>query len=224
MDFSPSPRAAELTEAVRAFVEAEIAPVERHLHDRAGEVRRHGTGADLWHVPDEVRELQRKARKLGLWNLFLPAEHAGPYAERFGTRDGMGLSNLDYAPVAEATGWSALAPFVFNCNAPDSGNAEVLLRYGSPEQRERWLEPLLDGRIRSAFAMTEPAVASSDATNMQLTAVLDGDEVVLDGRKWWTTGIGHPDCAVLIVMGLSNPDAPGTAGTRWCSSRATHPA
>ncbi|MFI7600274.1 acyl-CoA dehydrogenase family protein [Actinoplanes sp. NPDC049681] len=195
MDFSPSPRAAALTEAVRAFVRDEIAPVERQLHERAAEMRRQHGGSALWHAPDEVRDLQRKARERGLWNLFLPADHGG-------------LSNLDYAPVAEATGWSALAPFVLNCNAPDSGNAEVLLRYGSPAQRERWLEPLLDGRIRSAFAMTEPAVASSDATNMQLTAVIEGDEVVLNGRKWWTTGIGHPDCAVLIVMGLSHPDAP----------------
>ncbi|WP_412751265.1 acyl-CoA dehydrogenase family protein [Krasilnikovia sp. M28-CT-15] len=208
MDFSPSPRAAELTEAVRAFIAAEIAPVERHLHARASEARRHGGGADLWRVSDEVRALQAKARAQGLWNLFLPAGHEGPYAERFGTRGGAGLTNLDYAPIAEATGWSALAPYVFNCNAPDTGNAELLLRYGSPEQRERWLNPLLDGRIRSAFAMTEPAVASSDATNMQLTAVVDGDDVVLDGRKWWTTGIGHPDCDVLIVMGLSAPDAP----------------
>ncbi|BFU45500.1 acyl-CoA dehydrogenase family protein [Krasilnikovia sp. MM14-A1004] len=208
MDFSPSPRAVELTEAVRAFVAAEIAPVERHLDARASDARRHGGGADLWRVSDEVRGLQAKARALGLWNLFLPAGHEGPYAERFGTRGGAGLTNVDYAPIAEATGWSSLAPYVFNCNAPDTGNAELLLRYGSPEQRERWLEPLLDGRIRSAFAMTEPAVASSDATNMQLTAVVEGDDVVLDGRKWWTTGIGHPDCDVLIVMGLSAPDAP----------------
>jgi acyl-CoA dehydrogenase len=199
MDFTPSARALELTEAVRTFVRDEIAPVEQAL-------RR--TDDDRWRVPDEVRELQRKARSQGLWNLFLPAGHEGDYARRYGTRGGAGLSNVDYAPVAEATGWSPLAPYVFNCNAPDTGNAEVLLRYGSAQQRERWLDPLLDGRIRSAFAMTEPGVASSDATNMQLTAVVDGDEVVLNGRKWWTTGIGHPDCAVLIVMGLTDPGAP----------------
>lgn len=207
MDFSPSPRAAELTEAVRTFIRDEVAPVEHELHRRATDARRAGRGADLWRVPDEVVELRRTARAQGLWNLFLPAGHEGPYAERYGTRGGTGLSNVDYAPVAEAMGWSFLAPYVFNCNAPDSGNAEVLLRYGSPEQRDRWLEPLLDGRIRSAFAMTEPDVASSDATNMQLTAVVEGDEVVLNGRKWWTTGIGHPECEVLIVMGLSDPDA-----------------
>jgi acyl-CoA dehydrogenase len=181
MDFSPSERATQLTEAVQGFIRDEIEPVERDL-SRA-------RGAERWQVPPQVRELQRKARERGLWNLFLD------------------LSNLDYAPIAEATGWSFLAPYVFNCNAPDTGNMEVLHKYGSPEQRENWLEPLLEGRIRSGFAMTEPEVASSDATNMRLTAVLEGDEVVLDGRKWWTTGIGHPDCRVLIVMGLTDPAA-----------------
>jgi acyl-CoA dehydrogenase len=206
MDFSPSGRAAELTEAVRAFIADEITPVERDLEARAAHARRTG-GAPGWQVPAAVRELRERARGQGLWNLFLPAGHEGPYARRYGTRGGAGLSNVDYAPIAEATGWSFLAPYVFNCNAPDTGNMEVLLRYGSAEQRDRWLDPLLDGSIRSGFAMTEPGVASSDATNMQLTAVLDGDEVVLDGRKWWTTGIGHPDCRVLIVMGLTDPEA-----------------
>jgi acyl-CoA dehydrogenase len=206
MDFSPSGLAAELTEAVRAFIADEITPVERDLEARAAHARRTG-GAPGWQVPAAVRELRERARGQGLWNLFLPAGHEGPYARRYGTRGGAGLSNVDYAPIAEATGWSFLAPYVFNCNAPDTGNMEVLLRYGSAEQRDRWLDPLLDGSIRSGFAMTEPGVASSDATNMQLTAVLDGDEVVLDGRKWWTTGIGHPDCRVLIVMGLTDPEA-----------------
>ncbi|MDI6099510.1 acyl-CoA dehydrogenase family protein [Actinoplanes sp. NEAU-A12] len=199
MDFTPSERAAELTEAVRAFIRDEIEPLESRLPRPDGDGR--------WHVPEEVRELRRKARDQGLWNLFLPAGHEGQYAARYGTRGGAGLSNAEYAPVAEATGWSFLAPYVFNCNAPDTGNAEVLLKYGSPEQRDRWLDPLLDGAIRSAFAMTEPGVASSDATNMRLTAVVDGDEVVLDGRKWWTTGVGHPDCRLLIVMGLTDPGA-----------------
>jgi acyl-CoA dehydrogenase len=206
MDFSPSGLAAELTEAVRAFIADEITPVERDLEARAAHARRTG-GAPGWQVPAAVRELRERARGQGLWNLFLPAGHEGPYARRYGTRGGAGLSNVDYAPIAEATGWSFLAPYVFNCNAPDTGNMEVLLRYGSAEQRDRWLDPLLDGSIRSGFAMTEPGVASSDATNMQLTAVLDGDEVVLDGRKWWTTGVGHPDCRVLIVMGLTDPEA-----------------
>jgi acyl-CoA dehydrogenase len=188
MDFSPSARAAELTGAVRDFIDGEIAPVEHDLHQRSARARRAGEPVS-WRVPEEVRELQRRARDRGLWNLFAD------------------LSNVDYAPIAEATGWSFLAPYVFNCNAPDTGNMEVLEKYGTPEQRDRWLTPLLDGTIRSGFAMTEPAVASSDATNMQLTAVLDGDEVVLDGRKWWTTGVGHPDCRVLIVMGLTDPGA-----------------
>ncbi|MEU6591704.1 acyl-CoA dehydrogenase family protein [Streptomyces sp. NPDC046881] len=207
MDCTPSPRAAEITEAVRSFIREEIAPVECELHRRQGERRRTGDGADPWQIPEEVRDLQRKARSQGLWNLFLPAGHEGVYAERFGTRGGTGLTNVDYAPIAEATGWSFLAPYVFNCNAPDSGNAEVLLRYGSQEQKDRWLDPLLDGRIRSAFAMTEPDVASSDATNMRLTAVLEGDEVVIDGRKWWTTGVGNEDCEIFVVMGLTAPDA-----------------
>jgi acyl-CoA dehydrogenase len=202
MDFTPSTRAAELTEAVRTFIRNEIAPLEEQLH------REQASGAGVvWQVPDGVYDLQRKARDQGLWNLFLPAGHEGQYAERFGTRGGAGLTNVDYAPIAEATGWSFLAPYVFNCNAPDTGNAEVLLRYGSQEQKDQWLDPLLDGQIRSAFAMTEPQVASSDATKMELSAVLAGDDVVINGRKWWTTGVGHPDCAVLIVMGLTDPSA-----------------
>ncbi|WP_217562589.1 acyl-CoA dehydrogenase family protein, partial [Streptomyces sp. GbtcB6] len=136
MDFSPSPRAAELTKAVQSFIQDEIAPVEHQL-------RRSGGGADPWQVPEEVHELRRRAREQGLWNLFLPAGHEGPYAERFGTRGGTGLTNVDYAPIAEATGWSFLAPYVFNCNAPDTGNAEVLLRYGSQKQKDRWLDPLV---------------------------------------------------------------------------------
>jgi acyl-CoA dehydrogenase len=207
MDFSRSARATDLVESARAFIADEVVPVEDALHRRQRETTRAPGEVDLWQVPDELRELRRRARDQGLWNLFLPAGHEGPYAERFGTRGGTGLSNVDYAPVAEATGWSFLAPYVFNCNAPDSGNAEVLLRYGTQEQKDRWLDPLLAGDIRSAFAMTEPGVASSDATNMQLTAVVEGDDVVINGRKWWTTGIGHPDCTVLIVMGLTDPDA-----------------
>ena len=154
-----------------------------------------------------IEELKAKAREQGLWNLFLPREHAGEYAAAFGTDGGEGLTNVDYAPLAELMGRSAIAPLVFNCNAPDTGNMEVLLRYGTQEQRDTWLDPLLDGRIRSAFTMTEPGVASSDATNMAATAVVDGDEVVINGRKWWSTGVGHPDCAIFVFMGLTDPDA-----------------
>ncbi|HEX7827104.1 MAG TPA: acyl-CoA dehydrogenase family protein [Mycobacterium sp.] len=207
MDFSRSPRATELTTAAQSFIREEIVPVEDELYRSQAEARRSGNVAELWRVPKALDELRDLARARGLWNLFLPAGHGDSHASRFGTRGATGLTNVDYAPIAEAMGWSFLAPYVFNCNAPDSGNAEVLLRYGSAEQKARWLDPLLDGQIRSAFAMTEPDVASSDATTMQLTATVDGDEVIINGRKWWTTGIGHPDCSVLIVMGLTDPAA-----------------
>ena len=154
-----------------------------------------------------IKELQAKAREQGLWNLFLPAGHAGRYAAEFGTDGGEGLSNIDYAPLAEVMGRSFLAPLIFNSNAPDTGNMEVLLKYGTDEQKKTWLEPLLRAEIRSAFCMTEPDVASSDATNMEATAVVDGDEVVINGRKWFSTGIGNPDCKILVFMGLTNPDA-----------------
>ena len=165
------------------------------------------SGGDSWTPDPVIGELQAKARAQGLWNLFLPAAHAGRYAADFGTDGGEGLTNVDYAPVAEAMGRSFLAPLVFNSNAPDTGNMEVLLKYGTDEQREQWLEPLLRGEIRSAFCMTEPAVASSDATNMAATAEVDGDEIVINGRKWWSTGVGNPDCKVLVFMGLSDPEA-----------------
>ncbi len=206
MDFAPSPRAQDLADRVRAFIDTEIAPVEETYHQSLAEAR--DAGADPWAPLPVVHELQTKARELGLWNLWLPAGHELEYAVKYGTDGGAGLSNTDYAAVAEQTGRSFLAPMILNCNAPDTGNMEVLLKYGTQEQRDRWLDPLLDGRIRSGFAMTEPDAASSDATNMQATAVLDGDEVVINGRKWWTTGAGHPDCGVFIFMGRSeNPDA-----------------
>ena len=204
MDFAPSARADELTALVADFLANEIEPVEPSYHAQVARLRETG---DAWKPLPLLDELRAKARAKGLWNLFLPVEHARGYAERFGTYGGRGLSNVDYAPLAELMGRSAIAPHVFNCNAPDTGNMEVLLRYGTDGQRDRWLEPLLDGRIRSAFSMTEPEVASSDATNMQATAVVDGDEVVVNGRKWWSTGIGHPDCKILIFMGLTDPEA-----------------
>jgi acyl-CoA dehydrogenase len=204
MDFSPSPRAAELTEQVRDFIATEVEPVEPQYHRDVAALRERG---DPWTPLPVLAELKQKARAKGLWNLFLPYEHAGDYAKQFDVAGGEGLTNVDYAPIAEQTGRSFLAPHVLNCSAPDTGNMEVLLRYGTEQQRKEWLEPLLDGRIRSAFTMTEPDVASSDATNMQATAVVDGDEVVINGRKWWSTGVGHPDCKILIFMGLTDPDA-----------------
>ncbi|HEX9100768.1 MAG TPA: acyl-CoA dehydrogenase family protein [Polyangia bacterium] len=191
MDFELAPKVKALQAQIRRFVVEEIAPVEARLFaDRSAQ--RHGDWRS-WTVAPEVEALKERARAAGLWNLFLPEES--------------GLSTLDYAPLAEEMGRSALAPEVFNCNAPDTGNMEVLARYGSPEQKERWLGPLLAGRIRSAFCMTEPEVASSDATNLRATAIVDGDSVVLNGRKWWATGLGHPRCQVAVFMGISDPAA-----------------
>ncbi len=190
MDFSHSATAAGYLRRVSDFVRTEIEPVEPEYH------RALHASPDPWTVLPVIDELKAKAREAGLWNLFLPD-----------TERGAGLSNVEYAPLAEQMGRSFIAPEVFNCNAPDTGNMEVLLQYGSAEQQEQWLEPLLRGEIRSAFCMTEPAVASSDATNMAATAVVDGDEVVINGRKWWSTGVGHPNCKVVIFMGLTDPDA-----------------
>ncbi|WP_433163884.1 acyl-CoA dehydrogenase family protein [Kribbella sp. CA-247076] len=195
MEFEHSARANDLVGRVGEFLRTEIEPVEAELHAATR------TAADPWLPQPVFKDLQAKARAQGLWNLFLPV--AEPGNEQYGE----GLPNVDYAPIAEITGRSFLAPYVFNCNAPDTGNMEVLLRYGTPEQKKQWLEPLLDGAIRSAFCMTEPDVASSDATNMSATAIPDGDDVVINGRKWWSTGIGHPDCELLVFMGLTDPDA-----------------
>ncbi len=193
MDFAHSARSQLLIERLQRFMHEEIAPAEAvYASELSG-------SADWrqWCQPVVMEALKAKARVAGLWNLFLPEPGYGA-----------GLSNVDYAPLAELMGHSFIAPEVFNCNAPDSGNMEVLARYGSPAQQARWLAPLLAGEIRSAFCMTEPGVASSDATNMQATATIEGDEVVLNGRKWWSTGIGHPHCRFVIFMGVSNPDAP----------------
>ena len=190
MNFELSAKAKEYTQKVNAFVHQHIIPLEEELLKSAAH-----NNADwkTWQKSNEIEQLKQKAREQGLWNLFLP--EAG------------GLSNTDYAPVAEAMGHSLLAPEIFNCNAPDTGNMEVIAKYGSEQQKQTWLEPLLRGEIRSAFCMTEPDVASSDATNMQATVTVDGDFVVLNGTKWWSTGIGHPDCKVAIFMGLSDPTA-----------------
>ena len=189
MDFAPSARSAQLLKELDAFVDQRVVPREADY--------RAALAADPWQVPALVDELKSEARSAGLWNLFLPD-----------TTYGAGLSNVDYAPLAERMGRAQpLGPEVFNCNAPDTGNAEVLVQYGSDEQRERWLGPLLAGETRSAFCMTEPDVASSDAANIAASGRLEGDEVVLAGRKWWSTGIGHPRCAFMIVLVVTDPDA-----------------
>lgn len=192
MDFSFSAKAKDHITRLTAFMDDHVHPAEA---DYARQLRERASGP--WIVPPVMTELKAKAKAAGLWNLFLPNDEYGA-----------GLSNADYAPLAELTGRSLIAPEIFNCNAPDTGNMEVLVKYGSPAQKERWLMPLLEGAIRSAFCMTEPAVASSDATNMRATAVVKGDRVILNGRKWWSTGLGHPDCRVLIFMGLTDPEAP----------------
>lgn len=190
MDFTPSDNARDIAQRLHRFMRDRVEPVEPQWH------RQMAALDDPWQVLPVIEELKAAAREEGLWNLFLPDEKLG-----------QGLRVLDYAPLAERMGRSFIAPEIFNCNAPDTGNMEVLYHYGSEAQKQQWLEPLLAGRIRSAFCMTEPEVASSDATNMQATAVVEGDEVVLNGRKWWSTGIGHPDCKVVIFMGLTDPEA-----------------
>jgi alkylation response protein AidB-like acyl-CoA dehydrogenase len=188
MDFTPSPRTADFLERVKRFMAAHLEPVEAALW---AEVRRAHPGGDwrTWRVPPQVEALKARARAEGLWNLFLPDPTLGA-----------GLSTLEYAPLAEQMGRSLLAPEIFNCSAPDTGNMEVLYRYGSEAQKARWLTPLLAGEIRSVFSMTEPGVASSDATTLQATAVVQGDEVVIEGTKWWSTGLGDPRARVSIVM------------------------
>ncbi|MGH8318144.1 MAG: acyl-CoA dehydrogenase family protein [Steroidobacteraceae bacterium] len=193
MDFSHSNKVRELQQRVAAFMERFVYPAESRFQD---EVARNRRGGNPWLATEVVEELKREARAAKLWNLFLPdSEH------------GAGLTNLEYAPLCEIMGRSPLGPEAFNCSAPDTGNMEVLARYGSAEQRKRWLEPLLDGRIRSGFAMTEPAVASSDATNIQAGIVRDGDHYLINGRKWWTSGAADPRCELLIFMGKTDPGA-----------------
>ena len=185
MDFAFSNRVRDLQGRLRSFMDEYIYPNEQRFSD---EVER-----NRWSPTRVIEELKPKARALGLWNLFLPDEVHGA-----------GLTNLEYAPLCEIMGRSAIAPEVFNCSAPDTGNMEVLARYGTVEQQERWLKPLLAGEIRSCFAMTEPAVASSDAANIESSIVRQGDEYLINGRKWWTSGAGDPRCKVAIFMGRTN--------------------
>ncbi|MFL5353287.1 acyl-CoA dehydrogenase family protein [Archangium sp.] len=188
MNFEPSERSKNYRERVQRFIREHIQPVEAQYHAQVRAALHDGDWR-RWVVPPVMEELKARARAEGLWNLFLPDEKLAP-----------GLSTLEYAPIAEEMGRSFMAPEVFNCNAPDTGNMEVLWKYGTEEQKARWLTPLLAGEIRSVFCMTEPDVASSDATNMQATAVVEGDEVVLNGKKWWTTGLGNPKAKIAIFM------------------------
>jgi acyl-CoA dehydrogenase len=189
MDFEFSARTKDLQQRLQAFMGEHVYPIEQRFEE---EVRR-----NRWSPSRIIEELKPKARAAGLWNLFLP-----------GDAGGAGLTNLEYAPLCEIMGRSAMAPEIFNCSAPDTGNMEVLARYGSPEQKERWLKPLLAGEIRSCFAMTEPVVASSDATNIQASIVRSGDEYIINGHKWWTSGAGDPRCKIAIFLGKTDPAAP----------------
>jgi acyl-CoA dehydrogenase len=189
--FQVSPRAKEVYQKLHAFMEA-------HVYPNEGEFQRQVKTGERWQPTALSEELKARARAEGLWNLFLPESEYGA-----------GLSNLEYAPMAELMGRSVhFAPEVFNCSAPDTGNMEVLVRYGSEEQKARWLRPLLDGEMRSCFAMTEPEVASSDATNIRASIRRDGEEYVVNGRKWWTSGAGDPRCKVAVFMGKTDPDGP----------------
>ncbi len=189
MHFELSEKTKDLQQRLTAFMEEHIYPNEQRFND---EIQR-----ERWSPTRIIEELKPKARDAGLWNLFLPHDERGA-----------GLTNLEYAPLCEIMGRSVMAPEVFNCSAPDTGNMEVLARYGTPEQQKRWLEPLLAGEIRSCFAMTEPAVASSDATNIESSIVRAGDEYVINGRKWWSSGAGDPRCKIAIFMGKTDFSAP----------------
>jgi len=191
MHFEHNDRTKALIEKLEAFMDAHVYPAEEIYAEQMA-----AFGENRWQIPQIIEDLKAKAKEADLWNLFLPESDKG-----------FGLSNLEYAPLCEIMGRVGFAAEVFNCAAPDTGNMEVFERYGTEEHKEKWLKPLLNGEIRSAFAMTEPAVASSDATNIQTEIKRDGDEYVINGRKWWTSGIGDPRCKIMIVMGKTNPDA-----------------
>jgi acyl-CoA dehydrogenase len=189
VNFEFSEKTKELQRRLQAFMDEYVYPNEQRFQE---EIER-----DRWKPTRVIEELKPKARAAGLWNLFLPND-----------AHGAGLTNLEYAPLCEIMGRSVMAPEVFNCSAPDTGNMEVLARYGTPEQKEKWLKPLLEGEIRSCFAMTEPEVASSDATNIRASITRSGEEYVINGRKWWTSGAGDPRCKIAIFMGKTDPGAP----------------
>src|SRR5882762_1917203 len=186
MNFDYTDKVKSLQQRLRAFMDEHIYPNEKRYYQEIEN--------DRWAPTKVIEELKPKARAAGLWNLFL-----------LDSDEGAGLTNLEYAPLCEIMGRSPIAPEVFNCSAPDTGNMEVLVRYGTPEQKKQWLAPLLEGTIRSAFAMTEPRVASSDATNIEASIAADGQDYVINGHKWWTSGIGDPRCKLLIFMGKTDP-------------------
>ncbi len=193
MDFAYDARTEELRGQLQAYISEHVIPAEKVFEEQAAEMAARGRG---WERPAVMADLKAEAKRQGLWNLFL-AHHP----------EGAGLTNLQYAPLAELSGGSFLTPEALNCAAPDTGNMEVLAEFGTPEQQDRWLRPLLDGEIRSAFCMTEPDVASSDATNIATSITRDGDVYVINGRKWWSSGAMDPNCKIFIVMGKSSPDA-----------------
>lgn len=194
MDFSHSAKTQEYLTRVNAFIAEHIAPIEAEVYEFSHALNSHGDWHN-WQLHPQVEALKKQAREAGLANLFLPDDKLG-----------QGLTTLEYAPLAEAMGHYSFAPEIFNCNAPDTGNMEVLYHFGSPQQKTQWLTPLLAGEIRSVFGMTEPQVASSDATNMEARIDFEGDEIIINGTKWWSTGLGHPNAKVIIFMGLSNPE------------------
>src|ERR1044072_5711297 len=192
MDFEPSDKVKRLQTKVRDFMDEHVYPAEKIFEEQLN------AQPSRWQIPPVMEELKKKARAAGLWNLFLPESEPAP-----------ALTNLEYAPLCEIMGRSPIAPEVFNCSAPDTGNMETLVRYGTKEQQERWLKPLLDVKIRSSFAMTEPAVASSDATNIEASIRREGNSsYVVNARKWWTSGAMDPRCKIFILMGKTDTDAP----------------
>ncbi len=194
MNFEFSDRSKELALRISAFMDEHIFPSEPIYAEQMEEFAKEG---NKWQIPQIIEDKKKVAKKEGLWNLFLPENPMGE-----------SMSNLDYAPLAELMGRSGIASEIFNCSAPDTGNMEVIAQYGSKEQQEKWLKPLLEGEIRSAFGMTEPGVASSDATNISSSIAADGDEYVINGEKWWTSGAGDPRCKIIVFMGVTNPDSP----------------
>ena len=194
MNFEFSDRSKELALRISAFMDEHIFPSEPIYAEQMEEFAKEG---NKWQIPQIIEDKKKVAKKEGLWNLFLPENPMGE-----------SMSNLDYAPLAELMGRSGIASEIFNCSAPDTGNMEVIAQYGSKEQQEKWLKPLLEGEIRSAFGMTEPGVASSDATNISSSITADGDEYVINGEKWWTSGAGDPRCKIIVFMGVTNPDNP----------------